>query len=110
MENQKNTNYGQDSHNSEKEPWTPDYQNPNLKDPDSYFDVPNEEIDDPEAPIYPDKNRNSLDENSASDINEEDDDEEDDDDEDYNEEVFEEDDDFEEKDIDYREKKERDSF
>jgi hypothetical protein len=109
MENQKKTDYDQESHDTDKQPWTPDYQNPTLKeDSDNYLNVENDEIDDPAAPLYPDQNRNIIDSNSALDINE--DDAGDDDDDHYNEEVFEEDGDFEEKDIDYREKKERDSF
>lgn len=123
MENEKNPNYDQDGPNPVKEPRTQ-----NLKaDPDTYLDMEEEELFDPDAPLYPNQSRNSLDSISADDIqnkdeeeeyeeedededeNEEEEDEEDDDDF-NNEEVFEEDGDFEEKDIDYREKKERDSF
>jgi len=120
MENQKKSNYGQESYNTEKPPRVPDYQDPILKDDsDDYVDFEKEVTDNPEAPLYPNQSRNEIDSNSASDIqnkddedhDREDDEEEDEDDDDFtNEEVFEEDDDFQEKDIDYREKKERDSF
>jgi hypothetical protein len=137
MENQKNANYGQESHTAQKQPWTPDYQKTNLNENANDNQGLESEDFDNESDLYPTNSRNIIDSNSAADTqndeyiddvdkedyvhNKVDEDEEDnvhDDDEDededkddfQNEEDFEEDGDFQEKDIDYREKKERDSF
>ena len=126
MENQKSANYGQDSHTAEKQPWTPDYHKTNLHENAINEQDPTTEELDKESGIYSTNNRNLLDSISASDTendeyvgnldeedyvhNSDDEDEDDEDDDELIDEDFEEERDFQEKDIDYREKKERDSF
>ena len=92
-------------------------QNRNSKD-DSKInpDQENDDLDNTDSHLYPNQNRNSLNSNSVNTLEEEDEeveedeDEDENDDDDFNKEDFEEEGDFQEKDIDYREKKERDSF
>jgi hypothetical protein len=134
------SNYEHNSDIGGDEPWTPDYQNPNsTEDSNSKPDQENNDLDDRESHLYPDQNRDSDDDsncNSDQGHNELDNNEshlypdqnrnslnsdsvpdpsnvkngEDDKNDDFYKEDFEGETDFEEKDIDYREKKERDSF
>ena len=112
MENKTNADYEQDSHTAVYESSTPDYQNSDSnKGLNQNPNQENDNSDDDKTHLYPDQNRNSLNSDSVFDpLNEEDIEEDKEDDDDFNKEDFEEEGDFEEKDIDYREKKERDSF
>ena len=124
MENQNDANYGQDSPTAEQQPWTPDYQKSDVVENLDYNQNPEAGDLDSDPDVYPVKNRNVLDSASASDtkdgeyLKDEDerdyvknvDDENEDDDDFLNEEDFEEEGDFQEKDLDYREKRERDDF